>query len=131
MKRSEINAALKEMEQMVKEYRFALPPFCSFTPEQWQKKGHDYDEIRDNMLGWDITDYGMGNFSKMGFSLITIRNGNLKMKKYPKTYAEKLLYLKEGSTPLCTSTGPRWRISLTAGEVMRLFGYITLPLTRI
>ena len=38
MKRSEINAALKEMEQMVKEYRFALPPICDFTPEQWQEK---------------------------------------------------------------------------------------------
>ena len=96
MKRSEINAALKEMEQMVKEYRFVLPPFCDFTPEQWQEKGHDYDEIRDNMLGWDITDYGMGNFDKMGFSLITIRNGNLKMGKYTKTYAETLLYIKEG-----------------------------------
>jgi D-lyxose ketol-isomerase len=97
MKRSEINTALRELEAMVKEYRFALPPFCNFTPEEWQTKGHDYDEIRDNMLGWDITDYGMGDFNKMGFSLITIRNGNLKMKeKYSKVYAEKLLYLKEG-----------------------------------
>ena len=59
MKRSEINAALREMEQMVREYRFALPPFCGFTPEEWAEKGHDYDEIRDNMLGWDITDYGI------------------------------------------------------------------------
>ena len=33
----------------------------------------------------------------MGFSLITIRNGNLNMREiYPKPYAEKLLYLKEG-----------------------------------
>ena len=56
MKRSEINAALKEMEQMIREYRFAIPPFCNFTPEEWKEKGHDYDEIRDNMLGWDITD---------------------------------------------------------------------------
>ena len=79
MKRSEINAALREMEQMVREYRFALPPFCGFTPEEWAEKGHEYDEIRDNMLGWDITDYGMGDFDKMGFSLITLRNGNLTM----------------------------------------------------
>ena len=35
MKRSEINAALKEMEAMIREYRFALPPFCGFTPEEW------------------------------------------------------------------------------------------------
>lgn len=97
MKRSKINAALKEMEQMINDYRFSLPPFCHFTPEEWQEKGHEYDEIRDNMLGWDITDYGLGDFDKIGFSLITIRNGNQKMKeKYKKTYAEKLLYLKEG-----------------------------------
>ncbi len=97
MKRSEINAALKEMENMISKFSISLPPFCHFTPEEWREKGHDYDEIRDNMLGWDITDYGMGNFDKVGFSLITIRNGNLKMSdKYPKTYAEKLLYLKEG-----------------------------------
>lgn len=97
MKRSEINKALVEMENFINEYRFALPPFCHFTPEDWNSKGRDYDEIRDNMLGWDITDYGLGDFDKVGFSLITIRNGNLAMKdKYAKTYAEKLLYLKEG-----------------------------------
>ena len=97
MKRSEINAALKEMEAMIRAYRFSLPPFCGFTPEQWQEKGHEYDEVRENQLGWDITDYGMGNFDRLGFSLITLRNGNLALRdKYPKTYAEKLLYIKEG-----------------------------------
>ena len=98
MKRSEINAALKDMEAMINECRFKLPPFCDFTPEQWQEIGAEYDEIRDNMLGWDITDFGLGNFDKIGFSLITIRNGNIKDPKYTKTYAEKLLYLKEGQT---------------------------------
>ena len=49
------------------------------------------------MLGWDITDFGLGDFDKVGFSLITIRNGNRAMQdKYPKVYAEKLLYMKEG-----------------------------------
>lgn len=97
MKRSQINAALKEMEAMIREYRFALPPFCHFTPADWLEKGHEYDEVRDNMLGWDITDYGLGRFDEVGFSLITIRNGNLSMRdKYSKSYAEKLLYIKEG-----------------------------------
>jgi len=96
MKRSTINNALKEMEGFIDHYKFALPPFCHFTPDEWQTKGHDYDEVRENMLGWDITDYGLGDFDKVGFSLITIRNGNLAMKeKYAKTYAEKLLYLRE------------------------------------
>jgi len=96
MKRSDINKALKEMEAFINEHKFALPPFCHFTPEEWLTKGSDYDEVRDNMLGWDITDYGLGDFDKVGFSLITIRNGNLAMKeKYAKTYAEKLLYLRQ------------------------------------
>ena len=97
MKRSEINRVLQEMEATLKRYQINLPPFCHFTPEEWQSKGHNYDEIRDNMLGWDITDYGQGDFDKVGFSLITLRNGNLKMQdRYAKTYAEKLIYLKEG-----------------------------------
>ena len=55
------------------------------------------DEYGRYMLGWDITDFGQGDFDKIGFSLITIRNGNRAMlDKYPKVYAEKLLYLKEG-----------------------------------
>ena len=97
MKRSEINQALREMEEMVRACGFALPPFCYFTPEEWSKKGHEYDEIRDNMLGWDITDYGLGRFEEVGFSLITLRNGNLKLRdRYAKSYAEKLLFIKEG-----------------------------------
>ena len=97
MKRSEINKALKEMEAMCRRYSCFLPPFCDFTPEEWKNKGPEYDEIRECMLGWDITDYGLGDFDRIGFSLITIRNGNMKMQeKYPKCYAEKLLYIKEG-----------------------------------
>ncbi len=94
MKRSEINKALKELEAMCAKYKCYLPPFCHFTPDEWKTKGHEYDEVRDCMLGWDITDFGLGNFDKFGFSLITIRNGcRTQPEKYPKVYAEKLLYL--------------------------------------
>ena len=97
MKRSEINRALRDMEAMLARSRFSLPPFCHFTPEEWAEKGHEYDEIRHNMLGWDITDYGLNDFEKVGFSLITLRNGNLARRDlYSKTYAEKLIFLKEG-----------------------------------
>ena len=97
MKRSEINKALKRMESVMNDLKISLPPFCNFTPEEWLTKGHEYDEIRDNMLGWDITDYGLGDFEKVGFSLITLRNGNLNAKdRYPKPYAEKLLFIEEG-----------------------------------
>lgn len=96
MKRSEINNAIRKMEEMLELSRIKLPPFCNWTPEEWQTKGHEYDEIRDNMLGWDVTDYGGGDFDSLGFSLITLRNGNIKDGRYKKSYAEKLLMLNEG-----------------------------------
>lgn len=96
MKRSEINAILKRFEKMINDYRISLPPFLNWTPEEWAEKGYEYDEIRDNMLGWDVTDYGMGDYSTLGIALITLRNGNTKMPQYTKTYAEKLIMIEEG-----------------------------------
>jgi len=98
MKRSRINQVIKDMEQLIQEHKFELPPFAKWTPEDWETKGAEYDEIRDNKLGWDITDFGLGRFDEIGFSLLTIRNGNQKMEKYTKTYAEKLLMLYAGQT---------------------------------
>lgn len=96
MKRSEINKCIKYMENLINEHKFNLPPFCNWTPEEWLSKNEEFDEIRDNMLGWDITDYGLNNFEELGFALITLRNGNQNNPKYKKTYAEKLLMLKDG-----------------------------------
>jgi D-lyxose ketol-isomerase len=96
MKRSEINAVIRKFEALMRKYSFALPPYLSFTPEEWKSKGHEYDEIRDNMLGWDVTDYGMGNFDELGLALITLRNGNVHKPKYTKTYAEKIMMCDEG-----------------------------------
>lgn len=96
MRRSEINEVLKKFESMLVEYRFALPAYLSFTPEEWADKGHEYDEIRDNMLGWDVTDYGEGNYDELGLALITLRNGNTNNPKYTKSYAEKIMLVQEG-----------------------------------
>lgn len=95
MKRSEINNILRESIDFIKWQGFNLPPFAFFAPEEWQTKGHEYDEIRRNMLGWDITDYGHGDFRDTGLFLFTIRNGNLKDPENKKTYAEKLLISDE------------------------------------
>ena len=96
MKRSKINVCIREMEVLLKEHGVYLPPFCYWTPDEWRSKNHEYDEIRDNMLGWDITDYGLEDWDHIGFALITLRNGNQNNPKYKKVYAEKLLMLKEG-----------------------------------
>lgn len=102
MKRSEINNAIKDALKLFEEYKVSLPPFVTWTPEQWQEKGEEAQEIRDNMLGWDITDFGQGDFNKIGLLMLAIRNGSQKNpEKYPKTYAEKLLVAKENQiTPM-------------------------------
>ncbi|MDD3169033.1 MAG: D-lyxose/D-mannose family sugar isomerase [Eubacteriales bacterium] len=62
MKRSAINLLIKETIAWLEERQVALPPFAYWTPAEWAEKGHEYDEIRENMLGWDVTDYGRGDF---------------------------------------------------------------------
>ncbi len=93
MKRSEINKIILENIDFINKMNFKLPKFAYFTPEEWKEKGSEYNEIRENMLGWDVTDYGHGDFEKIGLFLFTIRNGNIN--KLGKSYAEKLLISDE------------------------------------
>ena len=96
MKRSEINAIMRDAKKLFADYRITLPPFVLWSAEDWKTKGSEAQEIKDNMLGWDITDFGQGDFSKIGLFLITLRNGNQKNpEKYPKPYAEKLMLVRE------------------------------------
>ncbi len=95
MKRTEINALIKDAIKILKEQKFILPPFAFWGPNEWATKGNEYDEIRDNQLGWDITDFGKGDFKKIGLFLFTIRNGNQHMAKYIKPYAEKIMIVNE------------------------------------
>lgn len=95
MKRSQINSIMKESIDFIDSMNFRLPKFAYWTPGEWAEAGHEADEIRDNMLGWDITDYGHGRYDEVGLFLFTIRNGNQKNPKYKKPYAEKLLISKE------------------------------------
>jgi D-lyxose ketol-isomerase len=91
MKRSEINSYIKDAVAFFDNYKFKLPPWAFFTPEDWKTKGDDYAEVVENKLGWDITDFGSGKFKEVGLFLFTIRNGNIKSPKYRKPYAEKIM----------------------------------------
>lgn len=96
MKRSRINEEIKIAINLFKSIGFKLPPFAFWTPDEWRQKGNEITEIIENMLGWDVTDYGCDKFDKTGLLLFTIRNGNMaKKEKYPKTYAEKLMISRE------------------------------------
>lgn len=97
MKRSVINSIMRSADQFIRSNGFYLPPFAYWTPEEWSKKDVDVEEIVTNHLGWDITDFGMGDFAKFGLFLFTIRNGNPENWKTlkGKLYAEKIMIVEE------------------------------------
>ena len=101
MKRSEINTAIKIALELLKKYHIALPPFAHWPPEAWPDLGSEYDRIRLNSMGWDVTDLGMSDFDRLGAVHFTVRNGNWKNPSLGIPYCEKLIVLKPSQrTPL-------------------------------
>jgi len=99
MKRSEINQLISEAKKFFNHHKFMLPPWGYWKPEEWKSKAEICSEIAENMLGWDLTDFGSGDFKKRGLLLFTIRNGNLQKDKKP--YAEKIMIVEENQeTPM-------------------------------
>ncbi len=99
MKRSEINQLIRNSIEFFNEMKFNLPPWAFWTPEEWKGKYDTCSEIVENMHGWDLTDFGSGDFMKEGLMLFTLRNGNQKRDK--KKYAEKIMIVEENQvTPM-------------------------------
>ena len=97
MKRSELNQIIREAIEFVRARGLEFPQFAFWKTEDWRNINTEEREIVDNMLGWDITDFGSGDFKNTGLLIFTFRNGNFQNKKqYPKPYAEKLLLVDDG-----------------------------------
>ena len=99
MKRSEVNKIITGVSDFFEKHHFMLPEWASWAPEKWKGKYSVCSEIIDNKLGWDITDFGSGDFKRQGLSLFTIRNGN--WDKKDKLYCEKIMVAdEEQETPM-------------------------------
>jgi len=97
MKRSEINKILQEADEFIQSFGFKLPPFAYLSPEVMQARRIETSRIIDARMGWDITDYGQGNFDSLGLCLFTMRNGtpdDLK-KGAGFCYAEKIMISRQ------------------------------------
>lgn len=80
------------------------------------------------MLGWDITDFGSGDFEKIGLTIFTFRNGNFyKKDKYPKPYAEKLLLVGDGQILPYHYHWSKRKTSSTEAEVILQLPCTTVP----
>ena len=95
MNRSEINALMVDAEGFFAAHSFRLPPWASWAPKHWPAVGDDAAEIVQHQLGWDITDFGSGDFLRCGLLLFTIRNGRLTGSVSGKPYAEKIMIVRE------------------------------------
>ena len=99
MKRSEINQKIREAIQFFDELNFKLPPWGYWSLDDWKQNKETCSEIFANGLGWDLTDFGSGNFEQTGLLLFTLRNGNLERDQKP--YAEKIMIVDENQiTPM-------------------------------
>ncbi|MFW5655010.1 MAG: D-lyxose/D-mannose family sugar isomerase [Roseicyclus sp.] len=97
MKRSAINAIMEEADGFIRSFGFVLPPFARWSPEEMRARRDEIGAIVSGRLGWDITDYGQGDFARLGLFLFTLRNGRLEDLKRGggMCYAEKLLISRQ------------------------------------
>jgi len=95
MKRSQINHAIKRAMGRMKEYKISLPCFGYWTKEDWENQKDISSRVRERMLGWDVTDFGQGDFNHCGATLFTVRNGDKDDSEQKMPYAEKYIILSD------------------------------------
>lgn len=97
MKRSTVNDIMRAADEMIRSYGFSLPPFAYWSVETFRNNAKTASAVIKGRCGWDITDYGAGDFDHMGLFLFTLRNGRLAdlQRGGGMCYAEKLLISRQ------------------------------------
>ena len=96
MKRSEINKHIAWAKNLLEANNIRLPDLAYMGPEAVKSAGAALRTVKSVMLGWDITDFGTGNFDQTGAVLYTVRNGSLENPKVGVPYCEKYILMKAG-----------------------------------
>ncbi len=103
MRRSEINRIIGEAMDFFAGRQFALPPFAHWSIDDWRERAERARGIVERRLGWDVTEFGRGEFRRVGLVLFTLRNG---LPEEPRgkdgvSYAEKAMIVRvEQVTPM-------------------------------
>ncbi|MFN4243489.1 MAG: D-lyxose/D-mannose family sugar isomerase [Tepidisphaerales bacterium] len=100
MRRSQINRILRTAEAVFARHGIRLPPFAHRRADHWPHTTPADQHIIACGLGWDVTDFGSGQFEQTGLTLVTLRNGRPDDPQAVKPYAEKvMLVLPRQLTP--------------------------------
>ena len=131
MKRSQINEAIRRAEALLARHDIPLPQTARWRPEDWRAHADQIETIRQVMMGWDVTDFGTGDFDRVGAALYTVRNGLLDEPEVGVPYCEKYIVMKEGQRleqTLQGSVGQIASIHITSQPKMP-FGFL-LPIVQ-
>ncbi|OKZ72645.1 MAG: hypothetical protein BHV88_01150 [Clostridiales bacterium 41_12_two_minus] len=118
MKRSELNSIIEDTIKFMEDRGLPLPPFAYWGVPEWKAAGKENEEIVENMLGWDITDFGSGDFEKIGLTIFTFRNGNF--------YKKDKYELLESGTKWMSSTPDVKGSKYPTSSYPRIFTYAIL-----
>ncbi len=88
---------MADADALIKSHGFTLPPFAYWSVDEFRANRDVARHVIDSRCGWDITDYGRGDYDAMGLFLFTLRNGLLGdlQRGGGMCYAEKLLISAE------------------------------------
>ena len=112
MKRSQINYVIDKAHAIAQTFRVCLPEFAYFTVDDWlQRERDNWQEVVDLQLGWDITDFGRGDFNQTGLTLLTMRNGALGRRHIQNRMLRKCCRSNKISRLPGIFTPTKWKIS--------------------
>ena len=98
MLRSAIDAAIDAARSFAAGAVFPLPEFAGWSREEWLGQVDRLGPTISRGLGWDVTDFGRGDFARYGLCLCTTRNGSIVdiNRATAQTYAEKYMMVEVG-----------------------------------
>jgi D-lyxose ketol-isomerase len=98
---------------------FSLPGFAHWTAADWRARPEAAQQLAAAGLGWDLTDFGRGEFESLGLTLFTLRNGGGPGR--PKPYAEKVLLTEPSQVTPCHFHGRKMEdIIVRAGGALEV-----------
>ena len=95
MLRSEIDRLIDEAQALFARHGLALPPWARFSPADWAARPAQAAFCAAHQMGWDVTDFGGGDFAARGLLLLCTRNG-IQGRPGERPYAEKLMVVRDG-----------------------------------
>ncbi len=95
MRRSDINRQIEFAKGFAASHARVLPEWADWSIGDYEGRADVASYLHERHMGWDITDFGSGDFARRGLVLFCLRNG-IQGRSHERPYAEKMLVVNEG-----------------------------------